>query len=195
VAFGAGHDCCLQGEAPAQVWRLSYGQFVDDPRDSEDEGTFLKRDKILKDRVKYDEGLYTWPNMSVSRRSTSTRGPREKAVLAYNEGKKGANDHIAVRLLSEPGDAQSLAVEASDDIGPGTDNNYDVSAIAGDVDKNSSWLTYQNQCTTYGVSTLSNVLNDPPIWYDYWESYGGIGAAFGKGLNNAVRTPRPPPTA
>ena len=60
VAFGARHDCCLQGEAPAQVWRLSYGAWVDDPDDSHDEGTLLKRDKVWKDRTAYDAGMYTW---------------------------------------------------------------------------------------------------------------------------------------
>ena len=187
VAFGARNNNFYMGEAPAQVWRLSYGAWVDDPNDSDDAGTLLKRDKIWKDRTAYDAGMYTWAEGVSIAKVNVDRGVREKAVLAFNEALKDTNlqtqnDHVAVRLLNETGDAQSLTLEASQDIATGADRNYDVSAIAGDVDANSSWLSYTNECKQYGVSTLNTVLQMPPVWYDYYKSYLGGGAAFGRAV-------------
>jgi hypothetical protein len=191
VAFGARNNNFYEGEAPAQVWRLSYGVWEDDPDDSDDQGTFLKRDKIWKDRTAYDAGMYTWAEVVSIAKVNVDKGAREKAILAFNEALKDTNlktqnDHVAVRLLYEPGDAQSLALEASQDIATGADRNYDVSAIAGDVDANGSWLSYTGECKQYGVSTLNTVLNMPPVWYDYYKSYLGVGAAFGRGINGSV---------
>jgi hypothetical protein len=186
VAFAGRHDCCTVGEAPAQVWRLSYGAWVDDPADPDDEGTMLKRNNIWKDSTAYGNGLYKFADFVSIAKVNVDKGEREMAILAFNEARPSRADLVAARLLHEPGDAESLALKATQDIETGAANNSEVSAFATDYDSNSSWLTYQNQCTKYGVSTLSNVFNMPPVWYDYFKTWDGGGAAFGRGMSGGV---------
>jgi len=187
VAFGGRHDCCT-GEAPAQVWRLSYGLWEDDPIDTHDYGLALRRDTVWEDSELFDKGVYKFAEYVSLAKVNVDEGVREKAILAFNDGLPYKDDLIGVRLLTEPGDAESLTLEAHQDIPTGKVNNWDVSAVAGDVDQDSSWLTYTNTCKKYGVSTLSTVVNMPPVWYDYSKSYLGIGAAFGTGMSGGVES-------
>ena len=184
VAHGARWNCC-SGDAPAQVWRLSYAPWVDDPNYSSDQGTLLNRDLVWKDRASYDADEYNNATMGSIETVNVDRGERERAILAFNGG-RGPNDRIQTRVLEEPGDAKSLRIAASAMYDASADTNYDVTAIAGDVNHDSRWLTYTGECKQYGISSVGTVLNMPPIWYEKNEPHAAIGSALGRSVSSST---------
>ena len=183
AAFGGRHDCC-SGDAPAQVWRLSYGDWTDDPNDSHDQGTSLKRDLVWKDQAAYDANEYDNPTSVTIEKVNVDAGQRDRAILAFNTGRSG-NDSIELRVLQEPGDAKSLTIAASANYDTGAGGNYDVTAIAGDINRDSHWLTYTGVCKQYGISAVDTVLNMPPIWYEKNAPLWDIGSALGQTVGSS----------
>jgi hypothetical protein len=184
VAFGARWNCC-SGDAPAQIWRLNYSPWIDDPNFSSDQGTMINRDLILKDRASYDNDDYNNASIGSIETVNVDRGERDRAILAFN-GSRGPDDTIQTRVLEEPGDAKSLRIAATAGYNASADTNYDVTAIAGDVNKDSRWLTYKNVCKQYAVSAVNTVLNMPPIWYEKNEPHTAIGVALGRSMSSAA---------
>ena len=167
AAFGPRND------APAQVWVLSYGA----PPSGED-GRSLKRDQVYKDQASYDAGEYKRAKYVTIEAGNVDRNGRQEAILAFMAGKDG-NDAIAERVLYEPSGG-SLQQKAKRNMDSGAGTAYDVSVIVGDIDKDSSVLTYAGVCKQYGVASLNTVVNLPPSWYDYnLSGSNGIGATFG----------------
>ena len=184
MAFGARYNCC-SGDTPAQVWRLSYAPWVDDPNYSSDQGTMLNRDLVWKDRASYDADEYNNATVGSIEKVNLDGGVRERAILAFNGG-HGPNDRIQTRVLDSTGDAKSLKIAASASYDASADTNYDVTAITGDVNHDSRWLTYTGACKQYGISSVATVLNMPPIWYEKNEPHTAIGSALGRSVSNST---------